>query len=59
MLTKIALVTAVVSAALNLAVLFGWDLSADQIAGINALVVAVGAAVHGWFNPAVPIGKTD
>lgn len=58
MLTKISLVTAVVMAAVNLAVLFGWDLSPDQIAGVNTLVVAIGAAVHGWLNPDVPIGKT-
>ena len=58
MLTKIALATAVVMAAVNLAVLFGWDLSADQIAGINTLVVAVGSLVHAFFNPAVPVGKT-
>lgn len=57
MLTRIAAVTAVVSAAVNLAVLFGWDLSADQIAGINALVVAAGAAVHVWFNPGVSPNK--
>lgn len=58
-LTRISLATAVVMAAVNLAVLFGWSLSPDQIAGINTLVVAIGTAVHGFFNPAVPIGKTD
>ncbi len=56
MLTKIALATAVVMAVVNLAVLFGWDLSPDQIAGINTVVVAVGALIHSFFNPAVPVG---
>ncbi len=55
-LTRISLVTAAVTAAVNLVVLFGVDLSAEQIAGINTLLLAVGAAVHSWFNPAVPIG---
>jgi hypothetical protein len=58
MLTRIAAVTAVVSAAVNLAVLFGWDLTAEQIAGINALVVAAGAAIHVWFNPDVAPNRT-
>lgn len=59
MLTKIAAATAVVSLALNVAVLFGWDLSVDQIAAINALVVGIGALIHTWFNPDIPVGSTD
>ncbi len=58
MLTKISLATAAVMAAVNLAVLFGVELTDEQLAGINTLVVAVGALVHSFFNPAVPIGKT-
>lgn len=58
-LTRISLATAVVMAAVNLAVLFGWDITADQVSGINTLVVAVGALVHGWFNPDVPFGNSD
>lgn len=57
-LTRISLATAVVMAAVNLAVLFGWSLSSDQVAGINTLVVAVGALVHSWFNPALPGGPS-
>lgn len=53
-LTRISLATAVVMAAVNLAVLFGWDLTGDQVAGINTLVVAIGALVHSVFNPALP-----
>ncbi len=56
-LTRISLATAAVTAAVNLVVLFGVDLSADQIAGINTLLLAVGAAVHAWFNPDMPIGN--
>lgn len=57
MLTKISATTALVTAVCNLLVLFGVvDLSADQIASINVAVVALGTAVHAWFNPAVPFG---
>jgi len=55
-LTRISLVTAAIMAAVNLAVLFGWEITADQVAGINTFVVAVGAAAHGFFNPNVPVG---
>lgn len=58
-LTRISLVTAAIMAVINVVVLFGWDLTTDQLAGINTALVAIGAAIHGWFNPAVPIGKTD
>ena len=59
MLTKISAITAAFAAILNAVVLLGWwDLTTDQITGINIAVVAVGAVVHSWFNPAVPIGKT-
>jgi hypothetical protein len=52
MLTKIAAVTAAVTAVLNAVVLLGWwNLSADQITGITVAVVAVGAVVHVWVNP--------
>lgn len=59
MLTKISIVTGVVIAALNLAVLFGLGLSVDQLAGITAFLAAVGGAIHSWFNPNVPIGNTE
>lgn len=60
MLSKISGVTAAIAAILNAVVLLGWwNLTADQIAGINAAIVAVGFVVHSYFNPNVPIGKTD
>jgi hypothetical protein len=59
MLTKISAVTAFLALALNVAVLFGWDLSVDQIAAINAAIVGAGVVIHTWFNPAVPIGPSD
>ena len=59
MLTKIAAVTAALAAILNVAVLLGWDLSTDQVAAVNAAIVAVGAVVHSFFNPNVPVGVTN
>jgi hypothetical protein len=59
MLTKISAITAFLSLALNVAVLFGWDLSVDQIAAINAAIVGAGVVVHTFFNPDVPVGVTD
>lgn len=59
MLTKISLTTAAVTAVLNAVVLLGWwDLTTDQITGISVALLALGAAVHSWFNTAIPIGKT-
>lgn len=57
-LTKISAVTAFLAAALNVAVLLGWDLSTDQIAAINTAIVGAGAVVHSFFNPEIPIGVT-
>jgi hypothetical protein len=59
MLTKISAITAFLALALNVAVLFGWDLSPDQIAAINAAIVGLGVVVHTWFNPAIPIGPSS
>ena len=58
MLTKITIVTGLVSAAVSLAVLFGWNLTPDQLAGIQAFIIAVGGAIHAWVNPNVPFGNT-
>jgi hypothetical protein len=59
MLTTTAAVTAAIAAILNAVVLLGWwDLTPDQMAGINLAVVAVGAVVHTLLNPQVPIGVT-
>jgi len=58
MLTKISAVTAALAAILNAVVLLGWwNLTTDQITGINIAVVAVAAVVHSWFNPTVAIGN--
>ena len=56
MLTRIAAATAAVTAVLNLVVLLGVGLTADQIAACNMVVVAVGGFLHAWKNPAVPFG---
>ena len=59
MLTRISAVTAALAAIVNVVVLLGWDLSVDQVAAINTAIVACGAVIHSWFNPGVPIGKTE
>lgn len=58
MLTKISAATAFLALVLNVAVLFGWDLSTDQVAAINAAIVGAGTLVHAFFNPAVPFGPS-
>lgn len=57
MLTKIAAVTGVLTALVQGAVLFGLDISQDQQAWATGFIVLVGAAVHSWFNPDVPVGR--
>lgn len=57
MLTKISALTAAITAVVNLGTLFSvWNVTPDQLAGINVAVVAVGTLVHAFFNPAVPFG---
>jgi hypothetical protein len=56
MLTKISATTAFLALVLNAAVLFGLDLSTDQVAAVNAAIVGLGALVHAWFNPNIPFG---
>ena len=58
-LTKISAVTAALAAILNVAVLLGVDLTGDQLAGINAAIVAIGSAVHIWATRAHPSGIAD
>jgi len=59
MLTGIAGITAAITAVLNAVVLLGWwDLTTDQVTGVTVAVVAVGAVIHSWFNPSIPIGNT-
>ena len=57
MLTRIAAVTGLLTLLVQGAVLFGLDLSGDQQAWITTVILAAGAAIHGWVNPAVPIGN--
>lgn len=59
MLTKIAAVTGILTAAVQGAVLFGWDITQDQQSWLTGFIVIVGAAVHSWFNPAVPVGPSE
>ncbi len=59
MLTKISLTIALIIAVINVAILFGVDISEEQLAGINTALVAAGAVVHAWFNPAVPFGNKE
>ena len=54
--TRLRLSIIAVIAIVNVVVLFGVSVSVDQLAGINTALVAVAAAVLGWFSPAVPIG---
>ncbi len=56
-LTRISAVTAAIAAVLNVAVLLGVHLTSEQLAGINAAIVAVGAAIHVWNNPDVSPNK--
>lgn len=57
MLTRISAITAVVIAIVNLAVLFGVNITDQQLAGINVVVAAIGSAIHVWFNPNVAPNK--
>jgi len=57
-LTRISLVTGLLTALVQGAVLFGWDITQDQQAWLSGFIVLVGGVVHGLWNPAVPIGKT-
>jgi hypothetical protein len=57
-LTRISAVTALITLAVQGAVIFGWDITSDQQAWLTGAVVAAGAAVHSLFNPNIPIGIT-
>jgi hypothetical protein len=58
MLTRISVVTGLLTALVQGAVLFGWDISQDQQAWLTGFIVLAGAAVHSWVNPNVPFGKS-
>jgi hypothetical protein len=56
MLTRIAVVTGLLTALVQGAVLFGLDITQDQQAWITGFIVLAGGGVHSWFNPSVPFG---
>lgn len=57
MLTRITVVTGLLTALVQGAVLFGWDISQDQQAWLTGFIVLAGGAVHSWVNPEVPFGN--
>lgn len=59
MLTRITAITGILTAVVQGAVLFGWDITQDQQAWVTGFIVLVGGAVHAIFNPDVPIGVTE
>ena len=59
MLTRIAVVTGLLTALVQGAVLFGLDITQDQQAWITGFIVLAGAGVHSWFTPSVAFGVTD
>lgn len=56
MLTRIAVVTGILVAVVQGAVLFGLDITQDQQSWLSGFILLVGAGVHSWFNPNVPFG---
>ncbi len=58
MLTRITAVTGILTALVQGAVLFGWDITQDQQAWLTGFIVLIGGAVHAWFNPNLPVGRT-
>lgn len=60
MLTKISAVTAALSAFVSLLVILDyWTLDGEQIASVNAFILACGAVAHVWFNPSIPFGVKE
>lgn len=57
MLTRIAVITGVLIAAVQGAVLFGLDITQDQQSWLSGFIVLVGAGVHRWKNPDVSPNK--
>ncbi len=55
MLTKISAITGLLVAAVQGAVLFGWDITQDQQAWLSGFIVLAGGVIHTWLNPNVPI----
>ena len=57
-LSRISIVTGLLTLLVQGLVLFGVNLNGDQQAWITTFIVAAGGALHGFYNPDVPIGKT-
>jgi hypothetical protein len=59
-LTRITAVTGLLTLVLQAVVLLGWwDLTTDELAWFTGALVTAGGLVHSFFNPNIPIGKTD
>lgn len=56
MLTRISAVTGLLTALVQGAVLFGWDITQDQQAWLTGFIVLAGGSVHALMNPDVPLG---
>lgn len=54
--SKIRLTVIAIMSIINVVVLFGANITEMQLAGINTALLAVAAAVLGWFSPKVPVG---
>ena len=49
-------ITGAITAVLNAVVLLGWwDLSTDQVTAVTIAIVAVGAVIHSYLNPAIKL----
>jgi hypothetical protein len=57
MLTRITVVSGVLVAIVQGAILFGWDITQDQQAWLSGFIVLVGGAIHAWFNPSIVPNK--
>ena len=58
-LTRISVVTGLLTLLVQGLVLFGVNLTGDQQAWITSFIVALGGAVHALYIPDVPIGRTS
>jgi hypothetical protein len=56
MLTRISIITGLLVALLQGAILFGLDITQDQQAWITGFIVLVGGGIHSWWNPQIPFG---
>jgi cytochrome bd-type quinol oxidase subunit 1 len=59
MLTRISVVSGLLVAIVQGAILFGWDITQDQQAWLSGFIVLIGGAIHAWFNPNLPGGPSE